>query len=211
MVHPDDRAARWSAPDPALGEMKGVLGGSQLFEQPQYRAEVQRFMDFIGEPGPVVLEIGFDHGRRLLGLARDTPEQRFVGLEIREQRVLELQAKAPDNLLAWRADARTVLRLIAPRGRFERIDILFPTPWWHGGRRAKRLLLTEAFMPDLARALAPGGAAYVATDVAPYFEHVRSLFAGWTPCAAPTARVPSRRESTCAREGIGVFSGAWRA
>ncbi len=186
------------------------MGGSRLFEQPQYRAEAQAFHDFLAPEGPAVLEVGFDHGRRLLSLAQANPRTRFVGLEVREHRVLELAAKAPPNLLAWRADARTVLHVLAPPGRFERVDVLFPTPWWHGGRRAKRMLLSAAFVEDLARALEPTGSAFIATDVGPYFAHVQSLFAGWTPAPCPTSPAPSRRESTCAREAIEVFRGAWR-
>ncbi len=218
--HPDPRVARWSAAeradDPsAPDDVPGALGGSRLFEQPRYRAEVERFMGFAAAPGPVAVEVGFDHGRRLLSLAADDPTVRWVGLEVRRRRVEGLaqaaQTRGLTNLLAWRADARTVFRRVVPPGRLSRVDILFPTPWWHAGRRAERQLLTAAFVADVARALAPEGILHVATDVGPYFEHVAGLIAEWVAAPdPPPAPVPSRRAHTCARDDIPVFSGTWR-
>ncbi len=214
-THPDPRTATWrppaSAEGPITADVPGALGGSRLFEQPQYRAELQAFCDFIEPPGPVAVEIGFDYGGRLLSLAQADPAVRWVGMEVRQRRVEALAERAPANLLAWRVDARTVLRQFVPAGRLSRVDVLFPTPWWDEGHRAKRLLLTEAFVADLARALAPDGVAHVATDVGPYFAHVEGLFAGWTPAPVPpVAPVPSRRERVCARGDLAVWRGAWR-
>lgn len=212
-THPDPRVAAWQPPDPteATGEdIPGALGGSRLFEQPQYRAEVARFEAFIAAPGPVAVEIGFDHGRRLLALAQQDATTRWIGLEVRRARVDALAALAPPNLLPWRADARTVFRRLMPPGRLARVDVWFPTPWWHDRKRAERLLLTPPFLADLARALAPAGLFCVATDVAPYFEHLQTLLAGWHPAPLPPpAPAWSRREVTCHREGIPVHRGAW--
>lgn len=220
--HPDPRVARWSAAERAApraavpsDDVPGALGGSRLFEQPQYRAEVERFTAFVAPPGPVAVEVGFDHGRRLLSLAQADPTVRWVGLEVRQRRVEALARKAEArgvaNLLSWRADARTVFRRVVPPGRLSRVDVLFPTPWWHAGRRAERQLLTAAFVADVARALAPEGVLHVLTDVGPYFEHVAGLLAGWSPAPdPPPAAVPSRRANSCARDGIPVYGGTWR-
>lgn len=210
----DDRRDTWRPPalgPPTAGGVRGALGGSRLFEQPQYRAEAEAFRRFIDAPGPLAVEIGFDDGRRLLALARATPDLRWLGLEVREARVAEVAAQAPPNLHAWRADARTVFATLMPAARCDRVDILFPTPWWHEGKRARRLLLTPAFRDDLARALTPEGTVHVATDVGAYFEHVTALFAGWpTAPDPPPAPVPSRRESACARDALPVWRGTWR-
>ncbi|MCA9545199.1 MAG: hypothetical protein KC613_12435 [Myxococcales bacterium] len=213
--HPDPRAEVWRPADatPRGGEddVAGALGGSRLFEQPQYRAEAEAYRRFLAPPGPVALEVGFDHGHRLLSLAHADPAVRWVGLEVRERRVLALAERAPPNLLAWRADARTVLRRLTPPGRLNRVDVLFPTPWWDEGKRAKRQLLTPIFVADLAQALVPGGVALVATDVAPYFAHVQALFAGWQPAPLPRpAARPSQRHRRCLSAGVPTFWGAWR-
>lgn len=202
----------WSAPPPPprTDGVRGAMGGSRLFEQPRQRAEVERFDAFVAGSQPLVVEVGFDHGHRLLDHARRWPETRWIGLEVRAARVLALAEQAPSNLLAWRADARTVFAVLMPAGRVDRVDILFPTPWWHGGKRARRLLLNEAFVADLARTLSPDGVVHVATDVAPYFEHLAGLFAGWTVAAPPASgEARSRREQVCARDGLAIWRGTW--
>lgn len=189
--------------------MPGALGGSRLFEQPQYRAEAEALAAFIAAPGPVAVEVGFDHGFRLLDAAARAPETRWIGLEVREARVAAVKARAPRNVLAWRADARTVFAALMPVGRLARVDVWFPTPWWDEAKRAKRLLLTPAFVADVARTLEPGGTLNVATDIGPYFEHVCALLRGWTVAEAPPPLAPSRREQTCAREDTSVHYGSW--
>ncbi len=208
-----DRRESWTAPppEPSREGVRGALGGSRLFEQPRQRAEVERFEAFIAGPGPVAVEIGFDFGHRLLDHAQRWPTWRWLGLEVRKARVDDLAEKAPPNLLPWRADARTVFAMLMPAGRVERIDVLFPTPWWDEGKRARRLLLTADSVADLGRSLRPGGVVHVATDVGPYFEHVQELFAGWQPADhPPSGEARSRRERVCARDELPVWRGTWR-
>lgn len=210
----DPRKSEWRAPPaeaPARGEgVRGALGGSRLFDQPRYRAEVEVFRAFIEPPGPLAVEIGFDHGMRLLDLARRQPDVRWLGLEVRERRVLAVAPHCPGNCMVWRADARTVFRVLMPPGRVSRVDVLFPTPWWDEKHREKRLLLTPVFLLDLERALAPDGCVHVATDVGPYFEHVEALFAAWRAVEPPTmGEALSRRERVCARDGLPVWRGTW--
>ena len=208
----DDRRETWSPPEPAprRSGVRGALGGSRLFEQPKQRAEVEAFRTFVAGDSPVAVEIGFDHGGRLLDHAWRWPGTRWLGLEVRKARVEELAAAAPDNLLVWRADARTVFSVLMPAGRLARVDVLFPTPWWDDGKRSRRLLLSAEFVADLARALRPDGVVHVATDVAPYFEHVAGLFAAWRPASTPPeGEVRSRRELVCARDGLHVWRGSW--
>ena len=192
--------------------MRGALGGSRLFEQPRQRAEVERFADFVAGPQPLAVEIGFDQGHRLLDHAQRWPETRWLGLEVRKERVADVAARAPDNLLVWRADARTVFATLMPSARIARVDILFPTPWWHEGKRARRMLITEAFVADLAQAMRPDGAVHLATDVGPYFEHIAARFERWSPADEPPAGAAlSRRERVCRRDGLRVWRGTWRS
>lgn len=195
--------------------VRGVLGGSQLFEQPAYRAEAEAWTAFLAQPGPALLEVGFDHGRRLTSTAAAHPAWRVAGLEVRKRRVDEVvawgAAHGLSNLLAWRADARTVLANHTPRGRFDVIEALFPVPWPEGPAD-KRWLLDEGFLSDAACALRPGGLLYVATDVAEVAsaldDALRAVPALAHDAEAEALRPPvealSRREWKCAREAIPV-------
>lgn len=210
---PDPRCALWTPPefgDAGAEEIPGAMGGSRLFEQPQYRAEVDAFLEFLAPEGPVGVEIGFDKGRRLCSLAVQDPKMRWVGMEVREAQVLSLAERAPSNLLPWRVDARIAFRRLVPEGRLQRVDILFPTPWWDERKRAKRYLVTPPFVQDLRRSLAPDGVIYIATDIEKSFEWMASLFADWRVAPLPEpAPSPSRRESSCARDGLPIWRGAW--
>ena len=202
----------WTAPEPqpARAGVRGALGGSRLFEQPKQAAEVARFHAFIAGTSPLAVEIGFDHGFRLLDHARRWPDTQWLGLEVRKARVEAMQEVAPPNLLPWRADARTVFATLMPPSRLARVDILFPTPWWDETKRSKRMLFTPDFVADLATALAPGGVVHVATDVPAYFEHITTLFAAWHTAPHPASGdALSRRERVCARDGIPVGRGTW--
>ena len=204
--------------DAPVRDIPGVLGGSRLLEQPHLVAEVERFHRFTAGPEPVWVEVGFDHGRRLHSMALLNPGWRIVGVEVRKRRVAEATERAErdglTNLLAWRVDARTVFANVVDAGSLAGVDVLFPTPRWDAAKRARRLLLGDAFLADVARALRPGGLLRVATDVAGYAAEVGAALARQSDLepvddAVPEAVQPlcsqqSRREWKCEREGSPV-------
>lgn len=194
----------WTPPTPlpsAGRRVKGALNGSLLLDQPRHRAEVERLLAFVEAPGPVALEVGIDHGTVLIDHARLRPDWRWIGLEVRRRKVAAAQPHAPPNALLWAADARTVFAVALPAGRLARVDILFPTPVTD----PRHLLLTEGFVADLARALAPGGVVTLATDVPELFAWAMDRFAGWTEVEAPwRGPTRSRRERVCLRDGLPV-------
>ena len=196
-------------------DIKGALNGSRFIEQPHIKAEVNGFLQFIEGPGPVLLEIGFDHGRRLHSLGLNNPHWRIAGIEVRKMRVLEARERAAKegikNIHPWRMDARSVFANVLKPKSVDVVDIYFPTPWWHPGLRQKRLLIEPAFLADVARALRPNGRLRVATDVAPYAHRIEtdlrsSSLVPMAPCesAEPTCTQLSRREWKCHREGVFV-------
>ena len=191
--------------------IRGAMGGSRIFEQPQYRAEAESMLEFIAGPQRVVVEIGFDHGMRLLAQAHQNPDTRFVGLEVRERQVLRVAPHCPDNLRVFRADARTVFGAVLPDACVTRVEVLFPTPWWVARKRERRLLMTESFVTDVKRVLRPGGDLYLATDVAGYFSAANGLFGAWTQAELPAeVGVLSRRERVCKRDGLTVYRACFR-
>lgn len=204
-----------SDPDPTQPRLiRGALNGSRFIEQPHIRPEVEAARAFVGGPAPVLVEVGFDHGRRLHSMALHNPGWRVLGLEVRKQRVQEACERAErdglTNVLPWRMDARIAFNGVFEPGSLAVVEVLFPTPWWHAKLRAKRLLVEPAFLADVARALAPGGVLHIATDVAEYAATIDAAVAGCAltridrPTHLPECTQQSRREWKCAREGIAV-------
>ena len=199
-------------------DVRGALGGSRILALPEVAAEVARLDAALAAGRPALLEIGFDHGRRLTATAEASPGWTVVGLEVRERRVAEVRAWAErqglTNLFAFRLDARAVLAGAVPEGSLDVLEVLFPTPWPEGKAR-RRLLATPEFLEDAARALKPGGLLHLATDVGWYADLMAEALAGAVARFAlsseallETRRPPcaqrSRREWKCEREQIPV-------
>lgn len=199
-------------------DVPGALGGSRILAVPEVAAEVAALVAALDRPGPRLLEIGFDHGRRLTATAHASPDWTVVGLEVRRHRVDAARAWAAErgltNLFAFRLDARAVLANGLPAGRLDVIEALFPTPWPEGKAR-RRLLVTVDLLRDAARALTPRGLLHVATDVSWYAEHIAACLPQVADVLVPTGaaalaeqRPPcsqrSRREWRCEQDGLAV-------
>jgi tRNA G46 methylase TrmB len=161
-----------------------------------------RLEAFVAREGPLAVEIGFDHGMRLLDHARRWPEIRWLGLEIRQRRVDAAAPHAPDNALLLRADARTIFAALLPDASVRFVYVLFPTP----ADNPRHLLFSAPFVEALRRVMEPGGALYFASDVAGLHDHAATLLADWPEVALPPlGPVLSRRERVCARDGLPVY------
>ncbi len=196
----------WTAPTlPERRDASGVVGtlyGSRLYEQPRHRLVKERVEAFLSEPGPVQMEIGFDHGMLILEQARRHPEIRWFGVEIREAKVEAAARHAPANTLLLRADARAVLASLVPPQRLDAVTILFPSP----SEKASHLLVTPALVSLLERALRPGGQVHLRSDVPGMVVVIEDAFSGWEPVEHPVFPVLSRRERVCRRDGRRVWS-----
>ena len=201
-----------------LPHIQGVLNGSRFIEQPHIVPEVKALKSFIDSPSPVLVEVGFDHGRRLHSTARENPEWRVVGLEVRKRRVEEAIARAErdglDNIHPWRMDARTVFAAVLEPNSIDVVDVLFPTPWWNPALRRKRLLVDEQFLENVMTALKPNGLLNISTDVEDYAGRINaavlsqklSTIDGETAQSMrPACTQKSRREWKCERESIPVY------
>ena len=197
-------------------DVPGALHGSRFVTLPHVVPHVERCLAFIAGDAPVLVEVGFDHGRRLDSTARLNPEWRVLGLEVRAQRVEEAVARAErdglTNVLPWRLDARTVFARVLPPASVDVVEVLFPTPWWSPALRRKRLLIDDAFVTDVARVLRPGGLLYTATDVADYADVIDACVSRCRELVAlsvedglarrPSCGQLSRREWACERDGV---------
>jgi len=199
-------------------DVPGALYGSRLITLPHVAAEVAALKVFVAAGASVLVEIGFDHGRRLMATAREKPDWRVVGLEIRRRRVDAAKAHALrhglDNLFIWRMDARTVFAGVLDDASVDIVEVLFPDPWWNANKRRKRLLIDDDFLADVCRVLRPGGLLHLATDVPRYAEVIdrclqaqpalRAISVDEGSARRPACSQQSRRERKCAREGLPV-------
>lgn len=199
-------------------DVRGAFGGSRLLAVPEVAAEVVTLRRCLATAAPSLLEIGFDHGRRLSATAAENPTWVVVGLEVRKHQVEAIRAWAEThalpNLHAYRLDARSILAGALDVASLDIIEALFPTPWPEG-RARRRLLVEPAFLTDVARALKPGGLLHIATDVAWYADLITTDLANSSDlevvpnvvglASRPPCSQRSRREWKCEREGLPVY------
>ena len=91
---------------PSQRDITGALNGSRFVEQPHIRKEVEDTLTFMSAQERVLVEIGFDHGRRLHATALHHPSWQVLGVEVRKQRVQEANERAQrDGLTNLKAGA----------------------------------------------------------------------------------------------------------
>ena len=136
-----------------------------------------------GQESPgLVLDLGCGSGNFLLEMARNHPELRFVGFELRFKRLVKgarkVEKEGLRNVWLLRERAERFPAYFDPPlpglGGLERVHVNFPDPWPRAGDRAKRLV-SQGFLDDLARMLSPRGSLCFKTDHSGYFLHVLSL------------------------------------
>lgn len=136
-----------------------------------------------GSPGPSPweLEIGFGKGRYLLRRAEESPERRFLGIEVAGEyfRILVRRARKRrlSNLLAVRGEALYLLAAVLPRGFARAVHVYHPDPW-PKARHQKRRLFDPETLDLVLGALEPGGTLSFATDHLDYGETVAEILAG---------------------------------
>lgn len=131
-----------------------------------------------GGSGEWELEIGFGKGRYLIRRARESPERRFLGIEMAAQyfRVLVERARKRrlGNLLAVRGEALYLLSAVLPRGFARAVHVYHPDPW-PKARHHKRRLFDPETIDLVLGALSPGGSLFLGTDHLDYGELVTEI------------------------------------
>lgn len=132
--------------------------------------------------GPLELDVGFGRGLSLVERAEVAPEARVVGVEVRSKwAYLASQDLARRGLsgrvLAWNEDVRLLLPRCGPEACLHRVFVHFPDPWWKK-RHAKRRVVDDDFLDQVARLLRDGGDLFVQTDVEDRAARYRDLIAG---------------------------------
>lgn len=171
----------------------------------------------VGAPGrPVELEVGPGRGWFAIERLQAREDVRLVGLEIKRKWVTLVDERLRHRGLAGRGrvfceDARLVLPRLRPAS-ISIVYVHFPDPWWKK-RHNKRLLITPAFVEQLARVVVPEGEVFVQTDVRHRALAYESMFrdnhafqalpAGDAESSPYLAQSP--RERRARRDGLPIF------
>ena len=144
---------------------------------------------------PRVLEIGFGMGDSLAYMAKEEPQNDYLGIEVHRPGIggllLKLEKDAIDNVRVVCGDAVEVLKNHIPDESFDGVNLFFPDPW-PKKRHHKRRIVQAEFV-DLVRCkLKPGGIFHIATDWEDYARHILRVME-----AAPGYRNAA---------GVGAFS-----
>jgi tRNA (guanine-N7-)-methyltransferase len=128
-----------------------------------------------GRAAPLILEIGFGMGDATAAIAAASPQLDLLGIEVHPPGVgallRQIEAQQLRNVRIVQHDAVAVLEhMLAPHSLAGAM-VFFPDPW-PKKRHHKRRLIQPAFVALLASRLAPGATLHLATDWAPYAQHM---------------------------------------
>ena len=168
--------------------------------------------EVFGNSHPVIVEIGFGNGEATWRMARARPDENFLGIEVHRAGVgrllLALEQRGIENVRVACADAVDFLKLRVAPDSLAGVRIYFPDPW-PKKRHHKRRLVQPEFVALLASRMREGAILHLATDWAPYAEHMREVAAAspWflpNPETGPGARPETKFERRGRRLGHGV-------
>lgn len=135
--------------------------------------------DFFQNDNPLVLEVGCGKGEYTVGLAQRHPEQNFLGLDIKGERIWRGSTRAGALGLAnvgfLRLMAHQLTAHFAP-GELSEIWLTFPDPRPRD-RDSKRRLTAPRFLAMYQALLAAGGVAQLKTDSESLFDYTLATLA----------------------------------
>ena len=134
---------------------------------------------FFPKRQPVEVELGCGDASFLVGYAKLHPERNFIGVERLLGRIRKLDRKGRraglTNLRGVRIESSYFLEYLLPRHSASALHIYFPDPWPKKKHRKYRLI-GDRFPSIAAAVLVPGGAVYLRTDDADYFQEMNEVF-----------------------------------
>lgn len=121
----------------------------------------------------IFLEIGFGMGDATWQIAKDNPENIYIGLEVHKPGIGKLlsyiENEGLENLFIIEKDAMDVVEYMLPPKSVDGVHIFFPDPW-PKKKHHKRRLIQEPFISQVLDRIRPEGYLYVVTDWKPYAE-----------------------------------------
>lgn len=171
-----------------------------------------------GRTAPRILEIGFGNGESLAEIARNHPENDYLGIEVHRPGVGHLLMKIEElgltNVRVMCEDAVEILKQQIPDDSLDALYLFFPDPW-HKKKHHKRRQVQPEWAQLVRSKLKMGGHLHMATDWEHYAEHmleVLSAAEGFRSTAPSGDYVPKpdyRPETKFERRGQRLGHGVW--
>lgn len=137
--------------------------------------KIQQLSDVFGNDNPVVVEIGFGMGDSLLETAIAQKNTNFIGIEVHPPGIgamlKGIETHQLTNVRLFQSDATEVLEHCIPEASLDQVQIYFSDPW-PKKKHHKRRLIQKEFIQLVVSKLRAQGRIHLATDWAPYAEHM---------------------------------------
>jgi tRNA (guanine-N7-)-methyltransferase len=183
-----------------------------------YTGSVQDYGARFGRHAPLVMEIGFGNGEALAWASEHDLARDYIGVEVHGPGVGRLMnalaTRDAGNVRLYKHDAVEVLENELAPGSLAEVRIWFPDPW-HKKRHNKRRIVQADFVALLATRMVPDGLLHLATDWAPYAQHMLDVMEAapaWRNDVGPGqfAEKPAWRiETHFERRGLKLGHGVW--
>ena len=171
-----------------------------------------------GRSAPRILEIGFGNGESLAEIAKNHPENDYLGIEVHRPGVGHLlqliEEQGLSNLRVMSEDAVEIMEKQLPNGSLDALYLFFPDPW-HKKKHHKRRQVNPAWAQLVRRKLKLGGRLHMATDWEHYAEWMRDVlneaegFRNTSESGDYVAKPDYRPETKFERRGLKLGHGVW--
>lgn len=171
-----------------------------------------------GRNAPRILEIGFGNGESLAEIAKNHPQNDYIGIEVHRPGVGHLLIKIEElgltNLRVICDDAVEILENQIPDESLDALYLFFPDPW-HKKRHHKRRQVQAAWAQLVRRKLKTGGQLHLATDWQNYAEHMLEVlnaaegFENLSNSGDYVTKPDYRPETKFERRGMRLGHGVW--
>ena len=174
--------------------LRNITGSREMIAQSRFVVPEDQLFDcsgiwheIFGNRNPICVEIGMGKGRFIHTMAKEHPENNYVGIEkyssVLLRAIQKMEAEELPNLKFVRMDAEDIDKVFAA-GEVDRIYLNFSDPW-PKDRHAKRRLPSKEFLARYDRILQKDGVLEFKTDNRALFDFA----VGELECAGWQAKV----------------------
>ncbi len=173
---------------PFSWEERQVLLTDKVLYVPEYYDQYDQFQfpgwddsSLFGNTQPVIVEYCSGNGTWIAEKAKENPDQNWVAVEKRFDRVRKIWSKIKNenlnNLVVFCGEGFRLTQEYLPKGTVDQVYINFPDPW-PKKRHAKHRIVQPLFIEQVYRILKPEGVITLVTDDVAYSEQMIEVLSG---------------------------------